>query len=64
LAQDARWVIYGSLGGVKLDGEVPLGKLLMKRASILTSTLRNRSDDYKTELLNDMYSLCAPLFES
>ena len=39
-----------------------MSKLLMQRASILTSTLRNRSDDYKSALFDDMYSLCAPLF--
>jgi NADPH:quinone reductase-like Zn-dependent oxidoreductase len=64
---DARWVIYGSMGGIKVPGpgEDPanMALLLMKRASIRASTLRNRTDDYKTSLFNDVYSLCAPLLE-
>ena len=55
LALDARWVIYGSLGGVKLTGDTHLVRLLMQRASILTSTLRNRSDEYKSNLLKETY---------
>jgi NADPH:quinone reductase len=54
------------MGGIKVPaaGEDPanMAKLLMQRASILTTTLRNRSDDYKSALLDDMYALCAPLF--
>ena len=30
-------------------------KLLMKRASILCSTLRNRTDPYKTDLIEKVY---------
>ena len=54
------------MGGIKVPatGEDPanMAKLLMQRASILTSTLRNRTDDYKSVLFDDMYTLCAPLF--
>lgn len=56
------------MGGIKVPatGEDPanIAKLLMQRASILTSTLRNRTDDYKSKLLDDMFTLCAPLFAS
>lgn len=38
-------------------------KLLGKRASIFTSTLRNRSDEYKTQLIRDMERDCIPAFE-
>ena len=38
-------------------------KLLSKRASILSSTLRNRSDEYKAELISEMETYCIPGFE-
>ena len=50
LGMDARWVIYGSMGGIKVK-EANMMKLMGKRASILTSTLRNRDDNYKAELI-------------
>jgi NADPH:quinone reductase-like Zn-dependent oxidoreductase len=46
------------MGGPKLPDGVPLVKLLMKRSSILTTTLRDRSDDYKAELLKETYNYC------
>ena len=51
LAMDARWIIYGSMGGFRVKEGANLLKLLSKRGSILTSTLRNRDDAYKTELI-------------
>lgn len=50
LGYDSRWVIYGSMGGIKVI-DANFMKLLNKRAFILTSTLRNRTDEYKTELI-------------
>ena len=50
LAKDARWVVYGAMGGTKIK-DANLAKLLGKRASLMTSTLRDRSDDYKTRLI-------------
>lgn len=35
-----------------------MAKLLMKRAAIICSTLRNRSDEYKAELLATMLKDC------
>ena len=55
LAQDSKWVIYGSMGGPKLQTEAQMVRLLMARASILTSTLRNRSDQYKSKLFQEVY---------
>lgn len=43
LAMDARWVIYGAMGGIKIK-EANMMKLMNKRACIMTSLLRNRSD--------------------
>jgi tumor protein p53-inducible protein 3 len=44
LSMDAKWVIYGTMGGPKLTEPAELARLLLKRASILTSTLRSRDD--------------------
>ena len=60
---DARWVIYGTMGGYKIK-EANLIKLIAKRASIHTSTLRNRNDIYKRDLLRNMERDCWPAFES
>ena len=57
LAMDSRWVIYGSMGGIKADN-ANMVKPLLKRASILFSTLKSRSDDYKSDLVRQMYSEC------
>ena len=60
---DSRWVIYGAMGGINIK-ESNLLPLLSKRASIITTTLRNRSDKYKTELIQSMARDCIPGFES
>ena len=49
---------------LSVNDRANLLKLLSKRGSILTSTLRNRSDSYKTELINEMAEECIPAFES
>lgn len=61
---DARWVIYGTMGGVKVTPEVNFGKLMEKRASIITTTLRNIPDAYKEEVCSRFKNDCIPLFES
>lgn len=63
LAMDARWVLYGSMGGIKVN-EANMMKLLVKRASLIGSTLRNQSDEYKAKLFEEMYSKCRPKFQS
>jgi len=49
LATDGRWVVYGLMGGPEVSGPL-LGGVLRKRASILGTTLRSRSNTYKAEL--------------
>lgn len=49
LAMDGRIVLYGLMGGHKLDGE-SLAGLVAKRGSLVTSTLRSRSLEYKQKL--------------
>lgn len=63
LGMDSRWVIYGTMGGIKIQ-DANMAKLISKRASILTSTLRNRTDEYKRNLILDMERDCFPGFKS
>lgn len=42
LATDGRWVLYGTMGGRAVEGDL-LGKLLSKRGRLLSSLLRSRS---------------------
>ncbi|KAM3595386.1 uncharacterized protein V6R79_022611 [Siganus canaliculatus] len=50
LATDGRWVLYGTMGGRAVEGDL-LGKLLSKRGHLLSSLLRSRSLQYKAELV-------------
>ena len=61
LAMDSRWVIYGTMGGIKVD-QANLVKPLLKRSSILFSTLKSRTDEYKAALIADMYRECYGMF--
>lgn len=60
LALDGRWVLIGLMGGreVALD----LGQLLAKRVQLLGSTLRNRDDAFKADLLSQLQQHVWPLF--
>uniref|UniRef100_A0A3P8ST94 Tumor protein p53 inducible protein 3 n=1 Tax=Amphiprion percula TaxID=161767 RepID=A0A3P8ST94_AMPPE len=42
LSVDGRWVLYGTMGGRAVEGDL-LGKLLSKRGHLLSSLLRSRS---------------------
>ncbi len=52
LARDGRWVIIGLMGGRKF--ELDLAQVLGKRLEITGSTLRNRDDGFKAELLREL----------
>lgn len=54
---DGRLIILASLGGGKVD-EFDLRKILIKRLSVIGSTLRSRSLDYQVKLTKD-FSLFA-----
>lgn len=60
LAQDGRWINIGLLGGRM--AELDLAQLLGKRISLIGSTLRNRSDDFKAQLLAHLVERVWPLF--
>lgn len=52
LAQDGIWVLYGLMGQGSVNGDL-LARLMRKRGQIRATTLRSRSIDYKTELIQD-----------
>ena len=51
-ATDSRWVLYGLLGGAEPNAPSLLAKLLRKRVSLLSTTLRSRSLAYKASLVS------------
>ncbi|KAK3773329.1 hypothetical protein RRG08_023214 [Elysia crispata] len=62
LALDGRWIVYGLMGGA-IKSDVNLGGLLRKRASLIFSTLRSRSLEFKSSLVRDFSQLALPRFE-
>ena len=60
LALDGRWVNIGMMGGRK--AEVDMALVLGKRIQLIGSTLRNRDDLFKAELLRDLRQHVWPLF--
>nr|XP_046268795.1 quinone oxidoreductase PIG3 isoform X2 [Scatophagus argus] len=61
LATDGRWVLYGTLGGRTVEGDL-LGKLLSKRGHLLSSLLRSRSLQYKADLVKAFSQRVLPHF--
>ena len=60
LGRDGRWVIIGLMSGRKV--ELDLAQVLSKRLQITGSTLRNRDDGFKAELLQELAQQVWPLF--
>jgi tumor protein p53-inducible protein 3 len=52
LGNDSRWVLYGLMGGFK-SPESLFPQILRKRISLMGTTLRARSDEYKAHLVNE-----------
>jgi NADPH:quinone reductase-like Zn-dependent oxidoreductase len=50
LAQDGRLVLLGAMGGMTIPGEVDISPILMKRATVVGSTLRSRDAEYQGRL--------------
>ncbi|XP_061599461.1 quinone oxidoreductase PIG3 [Cololabis saira] len=63
LAVDGRWVLYGTMGGRTVEGDL-LGKLLSKRGLLLSSLLRSRSLQYKAELVKAFSQRVLPHFSA
>ncbi|XP_022606532.1 quinone oxidoreductase PIG3 [Seriola dumerili] len=61
LATDGRWVLYGTMGGRAVEGDL-LGKLLSKRGHLLSSLLRSRSLQYKADLVSAFSRRVLPYF--
>ncbi|KAM9842776.1 quinone oxidoreductase PIG3 isoform 2-T5 [Aulostomus maculatus] len=61
LATDGRWVLYGTMGGRAVQGDL-LGKLLSKRGRLLSSLLRSRSLQYKSDLVKEFTQRVLPRF--
>ncbi|XP_044022685.1 quinone oxidoreductase PIG3 isoform X1 [Siniperca chuatsi] len=61
LATDGRWVLYGTMGGRAVEGDL-LGKLLSKRGHLLSSLLRSRSLQYKADLVKAFSRRVLPYF--
>ncbi len=60
LARDGRWVNIGLMGGSKAQLDMAL--LLGKRIQLIGSTLRNRDEQFKADLLADLQRQVWPLF--
>ncbi|ASL27281.1 zinc-binding dehydrogenase [Azotobacter chroococcum] len=60
LARDGRWVIIGLMGG--REAQLDLAKVLGKRVQLIGSTLRNRDDAFKGELIDELRRQVWPLF--
>lgn len=60
LALDGRWVNIGLMGG--RQAQLDFALLLLKRVQLTGSTLRNRSDLFKAELLAELTRHVWPLF--
>ncbi|XP_055015592.1 quinone oxidoreductase PIG3 isoform X2 [Boleophthalmus pectinirostris] len=63
VAVDGRWVLYGTLGGSTVNGDL-LKRLLSKRGQLLCSLLRSRSLQYKSSLIRSFSSLVLPHFSA
>ncbi|SFM15720.1 NAD(P)H-quinone oxidoreductase [Halopseudomonas yangmingensis] len=62
LGVDARWVLIGLMGG--REARLDLATLLVKRISLIGSTLRTRDAEFKAGLLARMEQRLWPLFAS
>eukprot|EP00301_Raphidiophrys_heterophryoidea_P013181 c20539_g1_i1.p1 GENE.c20539_g1_i1~~c20539_g1_i1.p1 ORF type:complete len:337 (-),score=102.00 c20539_g1_i1:79-1053(-) len=63
IATDARWVVYGLMGGGDVNGKL-LTTLLRKRATIVGTTLRSRDIPYKALITSRFREECLSLFSS
>jgi tumor protein p53-inducible protein 3 len=57
---DGRWVLYGTMGGGSVEGGL-FAHMLRKRVTITATTLRSRTDEYKTLLTRQFASEILPV---
>jgi tumor protein p53-inducible protein 3 len=60
--QDARWILYGTMGGNMFE-QVDARLFMRKRIQLIPSTLRARPNAYKAELIKKFSDLVLPEFE-
>lgn len=60
---DSRWVMYGTMGGLKVPN-ANFTRVIQNRGSIIATTLRNRSDSYKTDLVRRFTQDVMPSFSN
>ena len=63
LAVGGTWVLYGSLGGLNIEGPL-FASLIHKCATLRGTTLRDRSDAYKADLVARFTAEALPLLAS
>lgn len=57
-------VVYLAMLGGRYADKLDMAKMLAKRARLQATTLRNRSDDYKTALVQRFSDRCLPAFDT
>jgi tumor protein p53-inducible protein 3 len=62
VAVDGRIVLLGLLGGAVTENPLNMGILLKKRVTLVCSTLRSRSLEYKHRLVQEFAGQCVTLF--
>ena len=63
LSIDSNWILYGLLGGNKLNYNNFMNDILFKRITFIGTLLKNRSDDYKMNLVKDFENDLMGFFE-
>lgn len=48
---DSKWILFGLLSGGNVN--LNLGAVLAKRISLISTTLKTRSEEYKADLVED-----------
>ncbi|KAF2077488.1 hypothetical protein CYY_001187 [Polysphondylium violaceum] len=64
LSMDGTMIIQGLLSGASVKENADIGAILSKRLNIKGSTLRNRSEEYKTDLIQKFEKQFLNLFET
>lgn len=59
LGLDGKWILYGLMGGANM--ELNLASLLGKRIQLIPTTLRARSEEFKSELIGSFRERVLPL---
>jgi putative PIG3 family NAD(P)H quinone oxidoreductase len=60
LGMDSRWVLFGTMGGNEISN-FNLSALMRKRIALISTTLRNRSVEFKEKLVNEFKNRALPL---